>query len=561
MNKKALLTGALSLALCAVSQAAVNYVGTPGGDVATVIDLSSDPSGTYGGSYSPATATSRAVWSWAAADQVVLEDIVIITGGDLYIEPGTIVRGQPRSAAGVYDPGALLIARGAKILAQGNSTAPIVFTTAATSAALEANRIPSGSQNTALFWDQVKDNDGNYVTPQSPLLAGKWGGVLMCGNAPTNVDRDTVGTQDFFGIENPAVKGLTTDDRSSIEGIPTTSVAFTGGHDRFGGFAEADNSGILSYASIRHGGANLSSNNEINGLTVGGLGRGTTINNIEIWGNTDDGVEIFGGTVNMDHILVVAPQDDGLDLDVGYTGTVQFLCVIASTATDKLAEWDGSYDGAEVVNGFANNGAVTVTRTPVAQFTVANATFIGNNGGTSTTSSGFHVRDQAAPRLVNSIIVGSTSQGSPVSAGPIEFDNRATGTYSTGNMLDKEISYFKGVSLWDNTAQAKTTWTQWVISTSSAGAALVQGKLSDAKFANNPDNNPGFTNIPVGALTSGLNFDPKPTSADSAVFEDDFVAASGSYLAVGYRGAFDPAEALLWTADWSAADLYDLVVK
>ncbi len=563
MNKKALITGVLSLALSAVSQAAVNYVGnTADSDVTTVINLASDPTGTYGGTYAPATATSRAVWSWSALDGLgnpnhwVLEEIVFITGGDLYIEPGTIVRGQPRTDSATYNPGALVISRGAKILAAGNSGAPIVFTSASSTGAAFGGRT---SGQTPSYWDAAP-----LTAPQSPTTSGSWGGVLICGNAPTNVDRDGVGIQQFFDIHGAFT--VSTDDRSSIEGIPTGTSANLGGYERFGGHAEADNSGILSYVSIRHGGANLSSNNEINGLTMGGVGRGTTVNYIEIWGNTDDGVEIFGGSVNLDHIVIVAPQDDGLDIDVGYSGTVQFLAVIASAATDKLGEWDGSYEG-ENVNGFTTGTpAVAVSRTPVAQFTVANATLIGNVGASpsNATCSGLNIRDQAAPRFVNSIVVNMTSQTTGANTnGLLEIDNRTpigvtTVASTTTNMFATEIAYLKGVSFYS--AAGINTVAGWVANGSSDAA--MEAKLGDLKFANSFNNNPGFANLPTGGtLPAGQLFDPKPTTADSAVYDDDFVGANASYVAVPYRGAFDGGELTLWTADWSAADVYQLLVK
>ena len=83
-----------------------------------------------------------------------------------------------------------------------------------------------------------------------------------------------------------------------------------------GGTDPHDNSGIFRYVSIRHGGSEIGEGNEINGLTLGAVGDGTQVDHVEISGNTDDGIEIFGGTVNPHHILVWGQGDDGIDLDL-----------------------------------------------------------------------------------------------------------------------------------------------------------------------------------------------------------------------------------------------------
>ncbi len=532
--------------------AAPVYIGANDGTVSTVIDLAAaDPSLTYGGTFDPATRT----WIWEnMGDGVILENIVAIKNGTLVIPANSVVRGQPRNtAASQFNPGTLLITRSAKLIAQGNSAEPIIFTTSATSS---TGGRASGANPT--FWDATP-----RTAPQSPLVAGLNGGVVILGNASTNVDRDGTGAVELF---TDGFKTATTDDLSSVEGIPTTASVYLSGDDRFGGFNDNDNSGVLTYASIRHGGANLSANNELNGLTLGGVGNGTTINNIEIWGNTDDGVEIFGGTVNLSNVAIIAPQDDGLDLDVGYRGTVQNLLVVAQNLTDKLGEWDGSYEN-EGVNGFdaVTGGPATATRTPYSMFTIVNATFVGNKGA-GNFSHGLHIRDQAGVRLVNSIIVNAgrafNTETLAVTAGSIEVDNRATGTTSTVNQFVKGRSYFKGV-----TFQGEFSTVQdWVI----AGSAdsTIEGLLAAEANQNIFAGNVSFANVPTGGtLPANLRFDPRPVDDDgivpdaSPVYEDAAVGAAANYVVLPYRGAFNPTAVNLWTADWSACDTYGLLVK
>ena len=109
----------------------------------------------------------------------------------------------------------------------------------------------------------------------------------------------------------------------------------------YGGSDPADNSGVLRYVSIRHGGAEIGEGNEINGLTLGGVGTGTIIENIEVVGNVDDGIEFFGGTVNASGLLVWGQGDDGLDIDQAYAGTISNSMVILNEASDHALEIDG----------------------------------------------------------------------------------------------------------------------------------------------------------------------------------------------------------------------------
>lgn len=534
----------LKLSLLALGSAsaalAASYIGQSDGTISTVIDLSTDPTGAWGGSYDADTKT----WVWDHSSDVVLQNIVAIKNGTLVIPAGSVVRGQPRDTANsFFNPGTLLISRSAKIVAAGNASEPIIFTTSSTG--------PTGGRATGanpVYWDA-----NPKASPQDPLVAGLNGGIVVLGNASTNVDRDGTGVQELFA---DGFKSATTDDLSSVEGIPPTASVYLSGDDRFGGFNDNDNSGILSYVSIRHGGANLSDNNELNGLTLGGVGNGTTINNIEIWGNTDDGVEIFGGTVNLNNIVIIAPQDDGLDLDVGYRGTVQNLLVVAANNTDKLGEWDGSYEQ-ETVNGFSTFSPVTSTFTPYSMFTIVNATFVGNKGAANF-SHGLHIRDQAGVRLINSIVVNA-SRNSGGTAGSIEVDNRSgvpAPRRTTDNFANGR-SYFKGVTF----QGAYSTVEDWV----HAGSidTVIEAALSIPEYQNNFNDVVGFVNIPTGGtLPQNLLFNPRPTTiSDGAVFEDAVIGAAANYELQPYRGAFDPDAAVLWTADWTAADAYGLIAK
>ena len=146
---------------------------------------------------------------------------------------------------------------------------------------------------------------------------GKWGGVVVLGKAPISATNGDTETQ--------------------IEGIPGDLT-----YGKYGGADPTDNSGILKYVSIRHGGALIGDGNEINGLTLGGVGTGTLVENIEIIANLDDGLEIFGGTVNVKNLAVGFIGDDAIDVDQNYSGTVDnFYIIHGSDNTDEALELDG----------------------------------------------------------------------------------------------------------------------------------------------------------------------------------------------------------------------------
>ena len=255
--------------------------------------------------------TSNTTWS-KDKTYILASRVAVVSGATLTIEAGTVIKGKAGDGANAT---ALVVARGAKIMAEGTETEPIIFTSTA---------------------DDIES--GQIVSPNMPAsLSALWGGVIVLGNA------------------NASLKGGVAE--TSIEGIPGTDP-----NGLYGGSNDDDNSGILKYVSIRHGGANIGEGNEINGLTLGGVGRGTTIENIEIVGTQDDGVEFFGGTVNAKNVIVWNNGDDAIDTDQAWAGTLDNFVLI--NPGDKAFELDGpegSYEGAghTIIHGtvFANGAA------------------------------------------------------------------------------------------------------------------------------------------------------------------------------------------------------------
>ncbi|MEA3504736.1 MAG: hypothetical protein U9R32_06000 [Bacteroidota bacterium] len=240
--------------------------------------------------------TSNTTWE-TGKTYTLASRIAVVDGITLTIQPGVIVKGEAGSGTNAT---ALVIAQGAKIMAEGTAAAPIIFTSIADEI------IPGEIESPNLNTD----------------LNGLWGGLIVLGKAPIS----------------PKSNGIT----SQIEGIPTSDA-----NGLYGGSTADDNSGVIKYVSIRHGGTNIGQDNEINGLTLGGVGSGTVIENIEIVANQDDGIEFFGGTVSVKNALVLNNGDDAIDTDQAWAGTLDNFMVI--NPGDKAFELDGpegTYTGA-----------------------------------------------------------------------------------------------------------------------------------------------------------------------------------------------------------------------
>jgi len=292
--------------------------------------------------------------TWTADKEYTLEGFVFVNDGQvLTIEAGTVIRFKSGEAE---NASALIVARGGKIIAEGTKDKPIIFT----------------SESDDLEGSMTRD------------VRGMWGGLIILGNAPINLS----------GGE------------ASIEGIPLAEPRGV-----YGGINESDNSGVLKYVSIRHGGTNIGDGNEINGLTLGGVGNQTQIDYVEVISNEDDGVEIFGGTVNLKHMVVSGCGDDLFDYDLGWTGNGQFwLGVQEDLPGDHLIEASG---GLDPIYGLPNS----------------------------------------LPNLFNLTLIGS---GKSSTGACISFDRNAGGTIANSIFLNKD----KGILL-EVTDQEHDSYNQW----------------------------------------------------------------------------------------------------
>ncbi|SHK58554.1 T9SS type A sorting domain-containing protein [Rhodothermus profundi] len=284
--------------------------------------------------------------TWTSDNIYLLDGFVFVEeGATLTIEPGTIIKGKPGTGE---NASALIITRGARIYAEGTPERPIIFTA-------EADPL-----------------DGSF----DASIRGQWGGLIILGRASTNL---ATGEANIEGIPS-------TETRARYGCVPGNNTPTP-----IDDCDDNDNSGVLRYVSIRHGGSNIGADNEINGLTLGAVGRGTTIEYVEVFANEDDGFEFFGGTVNTRYLVAAFCGDDAFDYDEGFRGKGQFwFAIMPPDGGNRAGEHDGGRD--------PEDGQ------PFAIPLIYNATYIGSGASSGNADNNVFVfRDNAGGKYYNSI--------------------------------------------------------------------------------------------------------------------------------------------------------------
>ncbi|HEX2922309.1 MAG TPA: Ig-like domain-containing protein [Bacteroidales bacterium] len=397
---------------------------------------------------------------WYAAGKYMLSGFVYVkNNATLTIEPGTLIKGVSGTKA------SLIIERGSKIIAQGTATAPIVFT----------SDKPAGQRS-----------------------YGDWGGLVICGNAPTNKHDVSTG----IGIAEGGIGS------------------------QYGGPNAADNSGILQYVRIEFPGIGLTatSNSEINGLTLYSVGSGTTIDHIQVSYSGDDSYEWFGGNVNCKYLVAFRGWDDDFDTDNGYSGKVQFFL---SLRDPQIADQSQS-------NGFeSDNDADGSTLTPFTSPVFANGSIFGPLSTGTATVNGLYRHAMQIRRGSRLSVYNSVFAGWPFGL-YIDGAKGDSPAQATANNLQVENVILSGMTTafkTDATSLQNTdTWF--------AEAA----RLNEIKSTNdllqitNPFNltSPGFLPVSGSPVLNGASF-------TNSKLNDPF------FNQVSYRGAFGTTD---WTTGW-----------
>lgn len=422
---------------------------------------------------------------WFKDTIYILNGFVFLNSGDtLEIEPGTIIKANPGAGA---EASALIIARGAYIDARGTAAEPIIFTS---------------------VQDNICRTTGNASTPNLAKSArGLWGGLIILGRAAINTSSGT----------------------AQIEGIPTSEA-----RGQYGGSVNNDNSGIVRYVSLRHGSTNIGAGNEINGLTMGGVGNGTTIEYVEVFAMDDDGFEWFGGTVNSKYLASVYSQDDAFDWDFGWRGQNQFWYGYQEPG------FTGSDRGFEA-DGWASNNATT---TNWSYPSIHNMTLIGQGtGGTGSGNAAFFFTEGTGVDLNNSII-GNFRNGLQTAQISSSTNNNISDRLASGDFKIKNSVLFGLTSGWSANSTLDS-----VVAGSDPNATAVRNMLKDAANANQATNITTSLAIPFNPVFSSISKTAAgiPTSAVNGF----------TYSNVTYVGAFGTGES--WLKGWSAATRYGII--
>ena len=443
--------------------------------------------------------------------------IYVPSGKTLTIQPGTVIKGNPGTAANAT---CLCVEVGGKIFASGTPTCQIVFTAAA-------------------------DNlDGTYPIANN----GQWGGICIAGKATNNLT---------LAANGPFQAGVGDGRLAVADGIGTfEGFSSTNSKDQFGvtpsQFDDNDNSGILRYVSIRYAGAILQVGGELNALSLGSVGRGTTIDHIDIISSADDGIELWGGTVNLKYITMMFGNDDNLDWDDGWSGKAQFVFVLK---TDTNASKDAD-------NGFEMDADDQKSNLlPRSHPVIYNATMIGNNKTVlKSDNSGIaaiQAKELTEGEIYNSVFANWRYGLNLVKAlgtrtGTSEaYHNWSNAAGNGSNSLKVKCNTFTGII-------------QKAIAIDKNGTGTVTNADSTQFFTT--DNNivlasiPGFdyafaVNNTTNAISHQVDATPNPALSTTGC---PTAAVDGFFTPAAYRGAFDP-NGQSWMAPYTYATLLQAI--
>lgn len=462
------------------------------------------------------------------ADNVILDcsktwildkKIYVRPGATLTIQPGTVIKGNTGTAANAT---ALTVEVGGKIFAAGTEECPIVFTAAA-------------------------DNlDGTFPVSSH----GQWGGVCIAGKATNNLTLAANGPfQPGVGDGRICVaNGLGTfEGFSSSNSKDQFGVNLTAG----GVFDDNDNSGVLRYVSIRYAGAILQVGGELNALSLGSVGRGTTIDHIEIVSCADDGIELWGGTVNIKYASMLFGNDDMFDFDDGYSGKVQFLFGLKTADNSTNVDSD---------NGFEMDADDQKSNlTPRSHPIMYNITMIGNNKSILTSDNSGIAAIQAK-ELTEGEIYNSVFANFRYGLNLVKALGTRTGT--------SEAYHNWAVTGGNGSQSLKIKCNSFVgttkaiaIDKNAAGTTLA----SDSTQFFTTDLNesvttvPGFTylwamNAVNNSVTTKYDATPNPALSTAGC---PVAPVDGFFTPAPYKGAFSATEKS-WLSDWSYAQVLNV---
>jgi hypothetical protein len=453
---------------------------------------------------------------------IVDKKIFVPNGVTLTINPGTVIKGRKRNTGDSAT--ALVVSRGGKLIADGSPSCQIVFTA-------EADNL-----------------DGSFPIANN----GQWGGLVIAGKATNNL------TLAANGPFTPGVgdgKLCVANGLATFEGFATSDFRDWYGADLTGAkgpvetFDDNDNSGILRYVSVRYAGAILQVGGEINGISLGSVGAGTTVEHIEVISAADDNIEFFGGKVNIKYATFLFGNDDMFDWDDAYSGKSQFIFGIKSSTNDTITTSKDADNGFEMDADDQKSNLL-----PRSHPIIYNTTFIGN-GKQKLTSDNSGIAAIEAKELTEGEIYNSVFANFRYGLNLVKTLGTRTGTSEAyHNWANTGGNGSNSLIIKNNTFVACNK--AIAIDKNGTGTVLT----SDTAQFYTTDKNTNVASIPgfnyIWSMNGTTNavatqFDAMPNPALPTTIAPP---VDGFFTPAPYRGAFASA-GKNWLSDWSYAQL------
>ena len=406
------------------------------------------------------------------------------------------------------------IARGSQIFAEGTADAPIIFTA-------------------------DEDVIGGTATESD---RGLWGGIQINGNGRTNKCHDGTATGNLADANIPSQFEPTSNNvhgcHAEAEGRPAT----------YGGNNNDENSGVLTYVVVKHAGFEVVDGDELNAITLNGVGSGTTISYVQTYTSLDDGFEMFGGAVNLDHIVAVNVGDDSIDYSEGYTGDIQYAVVVHTSGANRCIEGDNT-------GGGRSDGITPRTKLRISNLTCITSNVdegMGTNPSSKGDSEGPLFREGAWFEMYNSIVTSNepTMQSNEClelddSEGPETIDGaEAFDSLASSNV----IACSEALKVGADPANAGFDFAAWLATAPNSGNVAEETAIPFANLIVGGTGTRGY--LTVGTIQDSTGADVAPAIFDAG-------SLGGIFETPAYLGGANEGDD--WLAGWTVGLDADLV--
>ncbi|MEW6238971.1 MAG: hypothetical protein AB1656_26615 [Candidatus Omnitrophota bacterium] len=469
--------------------------------------------------------------TWTANNTYNLQkQIYVLPGASLTIEAGTLVQSTANLG------GSLAVCRGAKIFVNGTQDKPVIMTS---------------TNDTLTSWHEGCNEWGNLTIMGNALIsASHYGGQPIGSNA-----------KEPTGLNVKQMEGLT----AAYAGDPNVL---------YGGNDDNDDSGSISYLSLRYGGKVIGLANELNGLSLGAIGRETNMDHIDIMNNVDDGIEIWGGTVNLKYVNIWNVGDDSFDIDEGWRGKAQFGLIVQGYSIDA-SQGSGVGDNCFETDGAEDSDAQPITTSTIYNFTVIGQPIDGDHGTAWRDNAHMQYRNCIFMDLGEQVVKNDNSDGDGGSgygyngalswedAWKTDYSYRSSvnaGAYTAGAFNDPAVLYTVQTS--GKLAEIKDS----VFYNNLHASAYTEADARGVRNAEN--NNATAAQSPIQSITRGSQETKggkkmlpvvklNPLAANDALTSATAAPADGFFEPAQYRGGFGAGNN--WLLGWTSVAAYGMI--